>query len=108
MATLLTATAGTFVANTRAKASEVNAKFNVLWGCLRDALYIPLTPGVYNDREGSSITIATSSCYMAGFYTVNGTFSLDTSTARAVIFDTLAISSGSTMHIATNAICSVI
>ena len=111
MANLLTTTVQSFTANTRAKASEVNAKFSHLWEAFRDGSRAPFTTGYYQKRyDDSAVTLNTATCFMAGYYRVpNGiTFDLATSTARAVFFGELELQSTATFHVASAAVALVL
>jgi hypothetical protein len=110
MPDLMTSTIAYFTAGTRAKASEVNAKMTHIWACLRSAIYIPFTPGYYNERRNGNHTVNTAACFMAGYYQVQygATFSLATSTARAVFFGECEVEDTATLHIGSGAVAKIV
>ena len=95
-----------FVANTRARSSEVNAKFSDVYNALAAGTYDHYINGLrYRRLSSSSITMTGSDCYLFAYHQIDSstTYDLATSTARMIILDTLEIKSGGTLHIAPSA-----
>lgn len=109
MGALLTAPAS-FVANTRARASEVNAKMTTIAEAIRGGSNDVYTNGYRLSRvSNGNTTISGNDCVMLGFYEVGTdlTYDLATSTARLSCSTVMKVNTGATLHIATGAIARV-
>lgn len=89
-----------FIAATKAKASEVNAKFTNIYNTLTDGQHDLNISGIINKTiDTGSVDITSSSCYFAGYLTVDSTttYKLKTASSRMVIFGELLINPGGTV-----------
>lgn len=91
-----------FVAATKAKSSEVNAKFTNLYNTLTDGQHDINISGLITNRiDQGSVDITSNACYIAGYLTIDSTttYRLKTSSSRMVIFGDLTINSGGTLDL---------
>lgn len=105
MGSLLTSPAS-FVANTRARAAEVNAKFSAIATALRDGSNDIYVNGYRQSRlSTANVTLTGYDAFFGVFYTIgtNTTFDLATSTSRMVNVGDLEVSTGATLHVASGA-----
>ncbi len=89
-----------FVAASKAKASEINAKFTNIYNVLTDGQHDLNISGIINNTiDTGSVDITSNSCYFAGYLTVDSTttYKLKTDSSRMVIFGDLTINSGGTI-----------
>lgn len=109
----LTTAPSTFVANTRARAAEVNAKFSAHNQALKGGVNDLYATGYRINRlspDAVNTTITGNDCFMCAFYTLetSTTFDLATSTARLACIGDFTISTNATLHIATNAVAKIV
>lgn len=105
MGTLLS-TPATYVANTRAKAAEMNAKLSDLNGVLTDGSRDVYINGLRQRRSLSvSQTLTGSECWTFGAPILAAGVTLDiaTSTGVLVCLDTCELATTATVHIASGA-----
>lgn len=91
-----------FVAATKAKSSEVNAKFTNLYNTLTDGQHDLNISGIINNRiDAGSVDITSNSCYFAGYLTIDSTttYKLKSSSSRMVIFGALTVNVGGTLDL---------
>lgn len=108
---LLTSTVGQFTANTRAKATEVNNKFNSLWSAIGVGSGTPYIGSALFSRSESILndyTITGNQCLTAFYFTfgvVGWTSTLDfaTYTARGCFFGEFGLASLAVMHVISGA-----
>jgi len=101
MGTLHT-TPSTFVANTRAKSAEVNAKFSSLHGALTDGTKDPYINMTRHARTISvDSTITGTDCWVMPYGILGSAVTLDlaTSTARFVALGEFAMLTNSVLHV---------
>ena len=83
-----------FVANTKAKSSEVNAKFTDVYNALTGGTHDHYLNAIINNRlSNGSVDITSSACYFNGYFTIdsNATYNLKSSSSRAVFFGELIV-----------------
>lgn len=103
---ILASAPASFVANTRARASEVNAKFTEVDNAIRSGSRDLYSTGFRNAlNDGNNTTLTGSECFIAGFYEIptNMTFDIATSTARAVFLGALIGNTNSSFYVASGA-----
>ena|SRR3990167_10107812 len=89
-----------FIATTKAKASEVNAKFTNLYNTLTDGQHDLNISGLITNRiDTGSVDVTSNACYIAGYLTIDSTttYKLKTSSSRMVVFGALTINAGGTL-----------
>lgn len=99
---LLASQPSSFVANTKAKASEVNAKFSDVYSVLASAtrdIYISTLR--FPRLSVANVTMTGSDCFVYAYHQIDSatTYHLATSTARMVFIGELEIKSGGTLQI---------
>ena len=110
MGTLASITA-TFVANTKAKAAEVNGLMTEIFGTVNNGSREVYTNTYRNNRTSSSdMTWTGSDCAFFGYHSIatNGTYHLATSTARGICFVEMHINTGASLILNSAAAFSVI
>lgn len=83
-----------FVAGTKAKSAEINAKFTDHYNALRGGTYDLYINGLHNNRTSNGdVDVTGGSCYFNGYFAVdsNVTYKLKTSTSRMVTFGELIV-----------------
>ena len=83
-----------FVAATKAKASEVNAKFTNIYAALASGTHDHYINASINNRlSNGSVDVTSSACYFNGFFTIDtgATYKLKTSSSRMVTFGALTV-----------------
>lgn len=93
MGTILSVPAS-FVALTKARASEVNAKFTDIYNALAGASYDSVLNGIRNNRlSNGDVAITSGGCYINAFHAIDSTatYSLRDTTSRMVVFGALTV-----------------
>lgn len=83
-----------FVAGTKAKAAEVNAKHTDVYNALTGGTHDHYVNAIINNRlSNGSVDVTSSACYFNGYFTIDSTatYKLKSSSSRAVIFGELIV-----------------
>lgn len=91
---LLASSPSQFVAATKAKASEVNAKFTNVYNALTGGTHDYYANGIINNRlSNGSVDVTSNACYFNGYFTIDSTatYKLKTSSSRMVCFGDLTV-----------------
>lgn len=110
MGTTLTSPAS-FVAATKAKASEVNNKFTSIYNALTGGTHDPYVNAVINARTSNgSVGVTAGACYFSGYHIIdsNASYLLKDSTSRMVIFGDLTINAGGTLELTSGSECLIV
>lgn len=96
----------TFTAGTKARASQVNTNFGDVQRDLSSGTAYHFTNLYLNHRiSNSNLTIGNNQCLLAGYHTIDTTttYTLATSTSRAVFFGHLNVNSGGVLQMTSGA-----
>lgn len=99
MASYLTAPSS-FVAATKAKASEVNSKFTAIYNALVGGTNDININGIFNNRlSNGNVDITANACYFAAYPIIDSatTYSLRNSSSRMVVLGDLTVNAGGTI-----------
>lgn len=100
-----------FVSDTKAKASEVNAKFTNIYNALTGGTHDYYANGIVNNRlSNGSVDVTAGSCYFNGYHAIDSTatYKLKDTTSRMVIFGDLEIKAGGTLDMTSGSECLIV
>lgn|SRR3990167_6066900 len=98
--------ANTFTAGTKARATQVNTNFSDVQRDLSSGTSYLFTNLFLNNRvSNSNLTVGNNQCLLAGYHTIDTTttYTLATSTARAVFFSVLVVNPGGVLDLTSGA-----